>query len=414
MASTWIFQGNPARFNIDAFLASPPPTFTWSASQNAGRMEVGDTVYLWRALGPDKDPRAGLVAEAVITEKPSPRSDSGPSAYWVDPSDGTKLIPRAVLALVRVAKAKEIIKRDWLKRDPILKDLLILRMANGTNFIVEGAERERLEALWKRTGRDWTYAETVGGLWAYKETLDISISEQPGSPVSRVALMLGRTVGGVYNKVMNFRAIDPTDTRTGLAASSEMDDRVWSKFYEPGKGLRAAALDEEFESLWPSYGSEAAPFSPIEATDDPDEAAHQLARKYTLEELLARFAAGRQGFGKRRRSSFRSGRTRTYDRNPLVIAIAKVRAGGRCEVPACQHPTFLDADGVPYVEVHHIEPLSEGGPDTPENVACVCPAHHREAHLGAGALQLARVLRELREDATKPVPSPAPQLAVTA
>ena len=53
----------------------------------------------------------------------------------------------------------------------------------------------------------------------------------------------------------------------------------------------------------------------------------------------------------------------------------------------------MDEDGIPYSEVHHIEPLSEGGEDVLENVACLCPAHHREVHIGrqhAGTL-LARI-----------------------
>jgi predicted HNH restriction endonuclease len=67
-------------------------------------------------------------------------------------------------------------------------------------------------------------------------------------------------------------------------------------------------------------------------------------------------------------------------------------------VPNCNHPTFLDEDGIPYTEVHHIEPLSEGGPDVLENVACLCPAHHREVHLGRRASELTAALRAIRNE----------------
>jgi predicted HNH restriction endonuclease len=88
--------------------------------------------------------------------------------------------------------------------------------------------------------------------------------------------------------------------------------------------------------------------------------------------------------------------SRTYERNPLVIAIARVRAAHRCEVPGCTHPTFQTVDGVAYTEVHHIEPLADGGEDTIENVACICPTHHREVHLGVRAVDLHAQLRAVR------------------
>jgi predicted HNH restriction endonuclease len=56
----------------------------------------------------------------------------------------------------------------------------------------------------------------------------------------------------------------------------------------------------------------------------------------------------------------------------------------------------MDGDDLPYTEVHHIEPLSEGGEDVLENVACLCPAHHREVHIGRRASELVAALRALR------------------
>jgi hypothetical protein len=45
-------------------------------------------------------------------------------------------------------------------------------------------------------------------------------------------MALGRAVSGVYNKVMNFRAIDPRDERSGMSGGGETDRRVWSEFYD--------------------------------------------------------------------------------------------------------------------------------------------------------------------------------------
>src|SRR5215468_3369405 len=50
-----------------------------------------------------------------------------------------------------------------------------------------------------------------------------------------------------------------------------------------------------------------------------------------------------------------------------------------------------------FTEVHHIEALSEGGEDVLENVAYLCPAHHRELYVGRRAPELSAALRALRD-----------------
>lgn len=46
----------------------------------------------------------------------------------------------------------------------------------------------------------------------------------------------------------------------------------------------------------------------------------------------------------------------------------------RCRVPGCRNATFLD--------LHHLQPRSEGGSHTAENLVTVCSAHHRALHRG--------------------------------
>ncbi|MCG5076489.1 HNH endonuclease [Paraburkholderia tagetis] len=74
--------------------------------------------------------------------------------------------------------------------------------------------------------------------------------------------------------------------------------------------------------------------------------------------------------------------TRIFLRNPDVIAEVLSRANGVCE--GCVEPApFLRSDGRPYLEVHHRQPLAEGGVDTVENAIALCPNCHRERHYGA-------------------------------
>lgn len=71
--------------------------------------------------------------------------------------------------------------------------------------------------------------------------------------------------------------------------------------------------------------------------------------------------------------------TTAYLRDPFVKAWVLSNAEGKCE--ACQLPApFHRTDGTPYLEVHHLIPLSEGGSDTISNTLAVCPNCHRKLH----------------------------------
>jgi 5-methylcytosine-specific restriction enzyme A len=71
--------------------------------------------------------------------------------------------------------------------------------------------------------------------------------------------------------------------------------------------------------------------------------------------------------------------SKAYMRSPEVVAYIIQESNGFCE--ACFQPApFFNSSDMPYLEVHHIIPLSEGGPDTPENCVALCPNCHRAMH----------------------------------
>ncbi|MCS0405631.1 HNH endonuclease [Vibrio parahaemolyticus] len=71
-----------------------------------------------------------------------------------------------------------------------------------------------------------------------------------------------------------------------------------------------------------------------------------------------------------------------YRRDPDVVAEALYRAEGFCEKCKEKAPFIKHSNGEPYLEVHHIIPLSQGGLDSLENVISLCPNCHREIHFG--------------------------------
>lgn len=66
-------------------------------------------------------------------------------------------------------------------------------------------------------------------------------------------------------------------------------------------------------------------------------------------------------------------------RDPAVVAWVHKAANGQCELCASNAP-FLRRDGRPYLEIHHVKTLADGGPDTPDNAVALCPNCHRAMH----------------------------------
>ncbi|NTZ42359.1 HNH endonuclease [Altererythrobacter sp. SALINAS58] len=76
--------------------------------------------------------------------------------------------------------------------------------------------------------------------------------------------------------------------------------------------------------------------------------------------------------------------TQQYQRNPWVAEYAKRRAAGHCQL--CTKPApFSTKAGEPYLEVHHVQWLSQGGADTIENTVALCPNCHRMMHVVGSA-----------------------------
>jgi hypothetical protein len=78
--------------------------------------------------------------------------------------------------------------------------------------------------------------------------------------------------------------------------------------------------------------------------------------------------------------------TVTHQRSADVIAEALLRSKGICGRCGNTAPFKSARTGMPFLEVHHIKPLSENGLDIIENVIALCPNCHRNAHYGPDAL----------------------------
>lgn len=70
----------------------------------------------------------------------------------------------------------------------------------------------------------------------------------------------------------------------------------------------------------------------------------------------------------------------SYIRDRYVSEYAKRRAHGICQL--CAEPApFIDCNGIPFLETHHIIRLADGGADSIENTVALCPNCHRKMHI---------------------------------
>jgi len=115
---------------------------------------------------------------------------------------------------------------------------------------------------------------------------------------------------------------------------------------------------------------------PADRAHDHD--SESTAAPRSLDQLRrAAYRAGTEAPNRREtdtRSSF-------VERSAAVRSYVLTRANGVCE--GCLQPApFMRPNGLPFLEVHHLHRLSDGGPDHPARVSAICPNCHRRVHFG--------------------------------
>lgn len=82
---------------------------------------------------------------------------------------------------------------------------------------------------------------------------------------------------------------------------------------------------------------------------------------------------------------------KVYMRDPVVKAWILQHSKGFCERCGEKAP-FLVNDGSPYLEVHHVIPLSLSGADIVSNCVALCPNCHRALHYSENSEELIEML----------------------
>ncbi len=139
-ANTWIFQGNPALFDLRSALRELP-RLSWLVKQHREAIRAGDRVFFW-----ESGQQGGLLASGTIESDPAElANDEESGEFYKEAADFDSSQPRVWVELDRVLQ--QPISRDRLNRLPELEDLSILNYWQGTNFPVQPDEAAMLEQL---------------------------------------------------------------------------------------------------------------------------------------------------------------------------------------------------------------------------------------------------------------------------
>lgn len=205
---------------------------------------------------------------------------------------------------------------------------------------------------------NWTDEELRAALIAYREIKDADASGRRVSPTSE------------FRKLKQ----GPLSARSEGAIGRRMSNISWVFL---GEGLPIAA---RFKGSLGHVGAEVARRI-LALNAELDGPAEEPTAKLVELKTRVRRLRGRRGalpIGAERPAQSTVA-TVAYLRDPAVAAHVLDRACGKCEACGSMGP-FLAGDGEPFLEVHHVVQLAEGGPDTIDNAIAACPNCHRRLH----------------------------------
>ncbi len=211
-------------------------------------------------------------------------------------------------------------------------------------------------------GKEWTDDELEETVKAYLWMLE---QETAGKPYSKSGVnktlrdgkLSKRTKGSIEYRMQNISAV--------------LDDLCMPRIqgYLPAKNVGVntkAKISEMLERLG-AYSAE-----------DYKPSSDQITLDKRVSKILKK---GLKGIPKGQKAPQQTtAATTSFVRDPLVKAWVLENANGVCE--GCSNPApFLKSDGEPFLEVHHVKMLADGGADTTENAAALCPNCHRRCHI---------------------------------
>ncbi len=272
---------------------------------------------------------------------------------------GLKYPPKAIVGLASVHAGGPLLGPYDFKGGVGTKCFRILR-ENGFEIKPKTVVSEYV--------RDWSDAELRGSIEAYTNMLEAHRSGEPFVKTEYyedLISLFGRTKGSFEYRMQNISHV--------LA----LQGRNWLPGLPPAKNVGVNII-ARIENI----------LAEIEGTPSTGRAQFEAAVSQARQKGTTQKPAGNSNPKKTTTESS------SYARDPDVKAWVLENANGTCESCNTEAP-FLNHEGKPFLEVHHVIRLADGGPDVIENAVALCPNCHKAFHYSQERARIVTALYKL-------------------
>jgi 5-methylcytosine-specific restriction protein A len=222
-----------------------------------------------------------------------------------------------------------------------------------------------------RTDKD--HGEGKDGEWsdpeleeAVKGYLWMLEQEKNRKPYSKAELNRSLREGVLYNRTkasIEYRM-------QNISAALQEICQPWIKGYLPAKNIGTGVKDRILKALATLNAYTPEDYAPTVDSEVLEQKVRKLRKRVSVVGIPRGELTPQQT----------TVTTTSYARNPLVKAWVLENAKGICEGCGCPAP-FSTLHNEPFLEVHHMKQLADGGSDTISNAVALCPNCHRRCHL---------------------------------
>ncbi len=155
---TWILQGRVDKYNIKDYLKKHiGGIIRWKVREHYKEMSIGDSVFIWRASGGNKDVVRGIIAKGKIVYGPALLCDDDKEKWLPGNEHNANKQKRVEIKLqeVRLSPSEGMLTYSMLKNIQELSTMQLLsKFPVGTSFKVTPEQALILEGLWKKYRKD--------------------------------------------------------------------------------------------------------------------------------------------------------------------------------------------------------------------------------------------------------------------
>ncbi|XIH38680.1 hypothetical protein C1N68_14050 [Priestia aryabhattai] len=390
--NTWIFQGNPKFFDVDTYIKNHKYIW-WSLRQErfSDKIKLNDEVFLWRSDGNNRGTGGILAKTRVISLPTESTNDETAQNYWhTDEWENPYLSVKLEVLQVRLEDG--FISRLSLLEHPVLKELLILRLRQQTNYLLSKEHAIELQGLWSANNHSTLLRshswEVIGEEIAIKE-LDKSTFLHHGTGIpkevrrffSAIDMKRGerREIALEYRQRVYHARLEMdkhSSPRSRLLWKADFSETIRNQFqnaYSHFLNKDDESLNEVTKLRFEKVGSSSDTYL-VEFLSSID--SEVLIEGLESEEI--------ELYEPRAEGNLVTYYGRRYERDPINRKRAIEFHGLSCKVCGFNFEEVYGERGKDFIEVHHIEPLStlekEAVIDPERDLIPVCANCHRMIH----------------------------------